>query len=180
MTYAVLLRGVNVGGVRIAMEDLRLAAERRGFAGARTLLNSGNLLVETDQSAARVKTAMEEELQALTGQPVPCLVRSLPQVEALLQEDSTDTEGFHHYLLFCERPLLQELEALYAGHPALPGEALFGKGQDIHWKVQKERTLEGFGSKVLGSARFKALLTSRNLRTAMKIRDGLRAMEEKG
>lgn len=97
----------------------------------------------------------------------------------MLQEDSTDTEGFHHYLLFCERPLLQELEGLYAGYPALPGEALFGKGQDVHWKVQKERTLEGFGSKVLGSVRFKALLTSRNLRTVIKIRDGLRAMEEK-
>ncbi|MEK8228326.1 DUF1697 domain-containing protein [Oerskovia sp. M15] len=44
--YAVLLRGVNVGGGRkVLSADLRAVAEDAGFAGARTLLNSGNLVV---------------------------------------------------------------------------------------------------------------------------------------
>ena len=46
----VLLRGVNVGakGARIAMADLRQFALDLGFRTARTLLQSGNLVVDGD------------------------------------------------------------------------------------------------------------------------------------
>lgn len=174
--YAVFLRGVNVGGLRIQMQALRQAAEAAGFAGARTLLNSGNLLLRAAEEAEEVRARVDGLLLTLAGQPVPFMLRSLPQLEALLQEDVTEQEGYHHYLLFCERPLLQELAALYASYPGLPGERLFGAGQDLHWMVQEGRTLEGFGSKALGSAKYKALLTSRNLRTVQKTVVGLREM----
>ena len=174
--YAVFLRGVNVGGLRIQMQALRQAAEQAGFAGARTLLNSGNLLLQAAEDAEVVRARVDGLLRALTGQSVPFMLRSMPQLEALLQEDATEQAGYHHYLLFCERPLLQELAALYEAYPGLPGERLFGAGQDLHWIVQEGRTLEGFGSKALGSAKYKALLTSRNLRTVQKAVAGLKDM----
>jgi hypothetical protein len=40
-----LLRGINVGGnVKVAMAELRAMAEALGFAGVKTLLQSGNLV----------------------------------------------------------------------------------------------------------------------------------------
>lgn len=49
--YVVLLRGVNVGGARkVPPADLRAVAKEAGFAGARTLLNSGNLVVSAGTS----------------------------------------------------------------------------------------------------------------------------------
>ena len=44
-TWAALLRGINVGKAkRIAMADLRALVEEAGYAQARTLLNSGNVV----------------------------------------------------------------------------------------------------------------------------------------
>lgn len=73
-TYVVLLRGVNLGPHRrVSAADLRAAAADAGLTGARTLLNSGNVVgraVEPTteaEVAARVAAALEERL----GQEVP-------------------------------------------------------------------------------------------------------------
>jgi uncharacterized protein (DUF1697 family) len=48
-TYVALLRGINVGGKKpVLMADLRKMAEDLGFENVRTLLQSGNLLFDTD------------------------------------------------------------------------------------------------------------------------------------
>ena len=60
--YTALLRGINVGGNRlIAMADLRDFLTRLGLAGARSLLNSGNLLFT---GAARPRRTLERLLEA--------------------------------------------------------------------------------------------------------------------
>ena len=47
--HIALLRGVNVGGhTKVAMADLRAIVDELGFAGARTLLNSGNLVFRAE------------------------------------------------------------------------------------------------------------------------------------
>ncbi|HEY8113909.1 MAG TPA: DUF1697 domain-containing protein, partial [Actinomycetes bacterium] len=51
MIYAVLLRGVNVGGNRkVAMPDLRRVLESLGHTDVATYLQSGNAIVTTDES----------------------------------------------------------------------------------------------------------------------------------
>ena len=50
--YVALLRGINVGGnKRIAMADLRSLCEGLGFEHARTLLQSGNVVLDSRVSA---------------------------------------------------------------------------------------------------------------------------------
>src|SRR5271166_3075576 len=52
--YLALLRGVNVGGKLVAMDDLRAIATAIGFADATTYIRSGNLLfscAEADTAA---------------------------------------------------------------------------------------------------------------------------------
>src|SRR4051812_27751850 len=47
--HVALLRGINVGGRRqVAMSDLRNLFEALGFAGAKSLLQSGNLVFESE------------------------------------------------------------------------------------------------------------------------------------
>lgn len=46
--YALLLRGVNVGGVKVKMADLRALLEGAGYTDVKTLLASGNALVDAD------------------------------------------------------------------------------------------------------------------------------------
>ena len=63
-TYVALLRGINVGKAkRVAMADLRAVIESLGYTNARTLLNSGNAVFDS-QRALR-KDAAEELRLAL-------------------------------------------------------------------------------------------------------------------
>jgi len=60
--YVVLLRGINVGGRnKVAMSALRghLAAH---FTNVRTYIQTGNVLLESDESAADVATHIESSL----------------------------------------------------------------------------------------------------------------------
>jgi uncharacterized protein (DUF1697 family) len=59
-TFIGLLRGINVGGhKKLAMADLRAFCEALGFAGVRTLLNSGNVIFEA-KSASDAKRLQEK------------------------------------------------------------------------------------------------------------------------
>ena len=52
--YAAFLRGVNVGGVNLKMAEVAAALTDAGFNNVRTILASGNVLLE---SSAKVTTA---------------------------------------------------------------------------------------------------------------------------
>lgn len=75
---AILLRAVNVGGTgKLPMQDLRSMCERRGFSNPKTLLASGNVVVETDQAPETVRETMEAELEDYAGKPVGVFVLDL-------------------------------------------------------------------------------------------------------
>jgi uncharacterized protein (DUF1697 family) len=64
--YIALVRAINVGGTGlIAMADLRAFFEKLGFAGAQTLLQTGNVVFQT---AAKPTTALETLLETEAAQ----------------------------------------------------------------------------------------------------------------
>ncbi|MFE1577715.1 DUF1697 domain-containing protein [Streptomyces fradiae] len=76
--YALLLRGVNVGGRKMPMAELRAVLAGLGHTGVRTYLQSGNAFFTTasgedeDALAAGIGQAVAEHF----GFRVDCLVRS--------------------------------------------------------------------------------------------------------
>lgn len=60
-TYVALLRAVNVGGRSVAMADLRATFAKLGFADAKTLLQSGNVVFTSDK---RSSAELEKQLEA--------------------------------------------------------------------------------------------------------------------
>lgn len=174
--YAALLRGVNVGGIKLSMADQRAVAEQVGYRSPVTILNTGNLLIKTDHSPEQLRDNLERALSQYMLRPMHCLIRDLEALDALIQEARPADPNTHHYVLFCDQPLFDELKDQYQQYAHAAGEALYATGQDIHWLVRKGNTLEGFGSKVLSNSKYKALLTSRNLNTVKKIVERLRQM----
>src|SRR5262245_5826477 len=61
--YAALLRGINVAGhAKVAMPDLRDLLSGLGFVNPRSLLQSGNLVFETNrQTAGELERLLEQE-----------------------------------------------------------------------------------------------------------------------
>ncbi|MER7457549.1 DUF1697 domain-containing protein [Micromonospora sp. NPDC126480] len=81
--WVALLRGVNVGGVRVGMADLRRVVAGLGHEDVKTYLQSGNVVFgsgtrDADALARGIETALAE-----LGAAVPVLVRSGREMAAL-------------------------------------------------------------------------------------------------
>ncbi len=79
-----LLRGVNVGGVKVLMTELKAVAADLGLANPRTLLASGNLVVDSAADPADLEARLEAGIAARFGRPVEVMVRTPDQWAALI------------------------------------------------------------------------------------------------
>jgi uncharacterized protein (DUF1697 family) len=86
--HVALLRGVNVGKAnRIAMSDLRELCEDIGYAEARTLLNSGNLIFSAPREDARAAAKIEKEIAARLGVTSRVLVVTGHELDVIIEEN---------------------------------------------------------------------------------------------
>ncbi len=93
MRYVALLRGVNVGGVRVPMATLREVATDLGWTDVSTHLNSGNLLLSSDEPAAEVGDRLRSGLLDAVGVDTPVVVRTPAQLaDALARNPFTDDD----------------------------------------------------------------------------------------
>ena len=80
MTHRIILfRGMNTGGVRAPVAEQRKMAEAMGLKNPRTLLASGNLVVESDASPAALEADIEAAMETTFGLKVAALVRTPEQ-----------------------------------------------------------------------------------------------------
>jgi uncharacterized protein (DUF1697 family) len=104
MRYAVLLRGVNVGGRnKIAMADLRRILTELGYADVKTHLQSGNAVVSSELPPDRLAAEIGQALQEQTGLACAVLVRTGPELTALLASHPLGQEpdnGSRYFVAF--------------------------------------------------------------------------------
>ena len=86
--FIVLLRAVNVGGTgKLPMGALTAMCEAAGFAKAQTYIASGNVVLESKASEAKVKATLEAKLKAYAGKPVGVLVRTAAEMAAVVKKN---------------------------------------------------------------------------------------------
>ncbi len=80
-----LVRGINVGGRnKVAMADLRAAFEAEGYADVATYIQSGNVVFGSGAPRAQLEGVIESMLEARFGVPLVVVVRSHPQLSAVV------------------------------------------------------------------------------------------------
>jgi uncharacterized protein (DUF1697 family) len=84
MRQAALLRGVNLGGRKVIMSELRAICERAGFADVRTLLASGNLVLDAKEKGAKLEAKLEKLILDEMGLKTAVFVRNGPEIEAVI------------------------------------------------------------------------------------------------
>ena len=85
VTYAALLRGVNLGARnRIAMGDLRALVRDLGGEEARTYVQSGNVVFGSADAPGELARAIEAGIHDRLGLDVTVLVRSAAQLAAIV------------------------------------------------------------------------------------------------
>ncbi len=86
--YVALLRAVNVGGTgKLPMTELKSMCDASGFVNARTYIASGNVVFESKLTEAAVKAKLEKCLASYAGKPVEVLVRTGPEMAAILAKN---------------------------------------------------------------------------------------------
>jgi uncharacterized protein (DUF1697 family) len=94
-TYVALLRGINVGGRNlVAMSDLRELFETLGFAGAKSLLQSGNVVFKSDRlTGAKLEKLLERETAARLGVAAGFVVRSAAEIQQVVVDNPFPKEA---------------------------------------------------------------------------------------
>jgi len=167
--YIAFLRGVNVGGRIVKMADLKVCLEKAGLKNVVTLLQSGNVVFESDKSADVLKKEIEEALTKTFNYPAKVQVLSLEMLGEIIKNYPFGTAGDsqHDYVIFVENGLEKDMAA--EPFESSPGEKVqAGKGV-VYWRVDKGSTLKSNFSKIMSKSKYKEFNTNRNLRTLQKI-----------
>jgi uncharacterized protein (DUF1697 family) len=72
----ILFRAMNTGGVRAPVGEQRAMAEALSLGNPRTLMASGNLVVESDHDPADLEAVIEAETERRFGRRIETLVRT--------------------------------------------------------------------------------------------------------
>ncbi len=84
-TYVAFLRAVNLGSTnKIAMPALRDAVGGLGYGDVQTYINSGNVILHTDQSAAEVERALTAMIRDEFGLTIDVTVRTAAELVQVL------------------------------------------------------------------------------------------------
>ncbi len=120
-TYLAFLRAVNVGGRRIEMGRLARVAERSGYGGARTFLNTGNLVLRAPGSDPdRVEQALEAGIRDEFEISTEVIVRDVATVESTLARNP--------FAEFAKRDPSHLLVVLLKDEPSRAAAAGFARG----------------------------------------------------
>jgi uncharacterized protein (DUF1697 family) len=166
--YAAFLRGVNVGGVNLKMAEVADALTGAGFTNVRTILASGNVLLESSSGVSAVRKKAETALRDRFGYDAWVLAYTIDTVRAISDAYPFEREvdGFQSYVTFVtDAAVLDELAASSAG----PKEKISRGDGVIYWQVPKGSTLDSAIGKTMGKQRYKSSTTTRNLRTLDKV-----------
>ncbi|HEV7421478.1 MAG TPA: DUF1697 domain-containing protein [Mycobacterium sp.] len=168
--YAVFLRGINVGGVNLKMAAVTDALTAAGFTAVKTVLASGNVLLDSSSSVKAVRTKAEAALRDTFGYDAWVLAYELEAVAVISKAYpfEREVEGHHSYVTFVtDAAVLDELAALAAD--AGPDEKIERGDGVLYWQVLKTGTLDTAIGKTMGKKRYKSSTTTRNLRTVEKV-----------
>jgi uncharacterized protein (DUF1697 family) len=178
-SYAVFLRGINVGGINIKMADLKEALQSCNFAGVKTLLASGNVVLASSLGAAAVKKEFEACLRESFGYDAWVVVLTAARVAEIVDACPYPSEdrSTHTYVTLASDTAM--LEKLFEAGAQLAGTHQHRLGPEaMAWLAPAGGTLDSPFSKVSSKPRYKSGTTTRNLRTMIKVRDAAAALPE--
>jgi uncharacterized protein (DUF1697 family) len=136
-SFAAFLRGINVGGHRVKMDELRTMFEALGFDGVRTFIASGNVIFDAPSDDAEALEAhIEGGLRKALGYDVDTFLRSAEEVRAIDRRelfgdvDRTPDDKIHVLFLRGRPPTGAEARI---GELLPGGDAHAIEGREVYW-----------------------------------------------
>jgi uncharacterized protein (DUF1697 family) len=94
MRYAAFLRAVNVAGNSLSMAALKAMLEALGFEGAKSLLQSGNIVFESAKLTPHdLEELLQRETERRLGVRTEYFVRDLPALRNVVERNPFEREA---------------------------------------------------------------------------------------
>lgn len=181
-TYLLLLRGINVGGKNILpMAKLREVLQALGCVNVTTYIASGNVILQSPQSAAELKATVEATLVKkfqLDSQVIKVLVLTPSQVQRIIDEKPPEfgdhPEKFHSDVIFLIDIPMSEAWSVF--NPREGVDTIWQGGQVIYsQRLSEQRTKSRLG-KIVGTKPYQSM-TIRTWGTTSKLLELLKKAE---
>jgi uncharacterized protein (DUF1697 family) len=177
--YLVLLRGINVGGKnKVPMAELRRVLDGLGFENVSTYIASGNVLLDSDLSAAKVAEKIEAALPKafkLDAELIRVAVLTAGELETIVKQRPRgfgDQPGKYH----SDAIFLMGIDADDAMQVFSPREGVDrvwpGDGVIYSQRLSAERTKSRL-NRIMSSPHYKAM-TIRSWQTTLALLELLR------
>lgn len=181
--YIILLRGINVGGKnKVPMKELKKCLEELGFESVSTYIASGNVLLKSDKSAAKIKDEIEAALPKcfkLDSELVKVLVLSRKEFEAVLDKKpkgfGEQPDTYHSDAIFLMD--MDADEALKVFNPREGVDAVWaGDGVIYSQRLSEQRTKSRL-NKIISTPAYQNM-TIRNWNTTTTLLELLKKLDE--
>jgi uncharacterized protein (DUF1697 family) len=172
-THVALLRGVNLGPARrVPMAELRRALQEAGFGDVRTLLASGNVLVDDDGAPETVARRVHDAIAEAFGLDVGVIVRSGTDLAGVVERNplaDVATEPLKRLqVVFFEAPPPPAARQAASAAAAGDEQVVFAGREAYSWHpdgVQGSKLARLLAGERLG------LATARNWNTVTRLRE---------
>ncbi len=119
-TYVALVRGVNVGGRKLPMAELRASFEALGHADVRTYIQSGNVVFTAKtRSGATVRSEIERAINRDSQLNVTVLLRTPAELTSVMKRNPFGDDAYVTFL--DEKPSAKHVAAIDPA-PFVPDE----------------------------------------------------------
>lgn len=170
MKYVVFLRGVNVGGKNaISMAEIKLVLEKTGFQKVTTYINSGNILLESDEDDESILIGKIEKILKNNFFTIDIVIVSHKNLKHVVKHkpSSWNNDDVRKYVAFIKSPTTPRdvlKEAVVKD-----GVDFLDVGRQVVYMTTKLSGLTKSGLNKLASKPVYKRMTIRNYNTVEKI-----------
>ncbi len=182
-TYAILIRGINVGGKNnVPMARLKACLEELGFSDVTTYIASGNVILKSNKRPSSIKAQIETALPKsfkLDSELIKVLVLTRDQLQAVIK-NKPGGFGEQPNMYHSDAIFLMDIDAAEAMAVFDPREGVDkiwpGDGVIYSQRLSALRTKSRL-SKIIGTPAYKSM-TIRNWNTTTKLLELLTQADE--
>lgn len=89
-SFVAFLRGINVGGRKVLMQDLQQVFENMEFSPVKTLIASGNVLFNSSENEEKLRGLIEKALEKRFRFSIPIILRTKEELQKLVERKPFD------------------------------------------------------------------------------------------
>ena len=175
-SYAVFIRGINISGRNpLSMPLLKKELANNGLLKAKTFLNSGNIIIETDDDKQELSNLLTRILCDIFKLAVPFKIIESSKLLALADNipEFAKKEGYYHNVIFIIDDLSPQ-ELLAELGPCSKEEEVFIFDEFIYWSYDLKCYQKCNYWKRTAQVPMNEKMTIRTLKTIVNMADHLK------